>query len=155
MGLRPDRYQLGALGGQLRGRLLDPVAAVQPRVIADPRSVRRMLLQPLRNAGLRHRFIFPLGRADLLADLDRVAPVGEYRRFLGKDGGRSGRSLEPGQPGQPLGVAADIFAHMFVGQRNDEAIEAVFLELLAEGGETIGVRGHRLLLPSNRGIGAS
>ena len=46
---------------------------------------------------------------------------------------------KPGQPGQPLGIAADIFAHMLVGQRHDEAVEAVGLQLLAEGGEAVGI----------------
>jgi hypothetical protein len=33
---------------------------------------------------------------------------------------------------------------MLVGQRDDEAIEAVGFELNTKGGEAVGVRGHRL-----------
>ena len=48
IGLRSTGDQLGAAGGQRLARLLHPVAAVQPRVVADPRALRRMLLEPVR-----------------------------------------------------------------------------------------------------------
>ena len=81
---------------------------------------------------------------DLLADLQSVAAVDEDRRLFGQHDRRSGRALKAGQPRQPLRIAADIFAHMLVGQRNDEAVEPVGLELLAKGLEAIGVGGHAL-----------
>ena len=40
---------------------------------------------------------------------------------------------------QPLGIGADIFAHMLVGQRHDEAVEAIGLELLAKRGKAVGM----------------
>ena len=113
-------------------------------IVADPRALGRMLLEPLRRAGLGHRLVAPLVGADLLADLQRVAAVDEDRRFLRQHHRRAGRALEAGQPGEPLGVAADIFAHMLVGQRDDEAVELVGLELLAKGGEAVGITGHGL-----------
>ena len=139
-----DRDQLGAAAGERFLRLFHPVAGVQPWVVADARALRRMLLEPLRGAGLGHRLVAPLVGADLLADLKRVAPVDEDRRFLGQHDRRAGRALEPGQPGEPLRVAADIFAHMLVGQRDDEAVEPLGLQLLAKGGEAVGVTGHGL-----------
>ena len=79
---------------------------------------------------------------DLVADLQRVAAVDEDRRFLRQHHRRAGRALEAGQPGQPLGVGADIFAHMLVGQRHDEAVEPVGLQLLAQRGEAVRIGGH-------------
>ena len=144
IGLRSTAHQLGAAAGQRLLGLLHPVARVQPRVVADARALGRMVLQPLGGAGFGHRLVAPFGRADLLADLQRVAAVDEDRGFLGQDDGRAGRALEPGQPGQPLGVASDIFAHMLVGQRHDEAVERIGLELLAKGLQAVGVTGHGL-----------
>ena len=139
-----DRHQLGAAARKRFLRFRHPVARVQPRIVADARAFRRVFLEPLRGARLRYRLVAPLGRTDLLSDLERVASVDENRGFLGKYDGRSGRSLEAGQPGQPLGVAADIFAHMLVGQRYDEAVELVGLELLAKSLQAICVCGHKL-----------
>ena len=113
-------------------------------IVADARALGRMLLEPFGGARLGHRLVAPLVGADLLADLERVAAVDEDRRFLGKHHRGAGRALEPGQPGEPLGVAADIFAHMLVGQRHDEAVELLGLQLLAKGGEAVGVTGHGL-----------
>ena len=129
-----DRDQLGAAGGERFLGLLHPIAGVQPGIVADPRAFRRMFLEPVGGAGLRHRLIAPLTSADLAANLQRVASVGENRGFLRQHHRRPGRALEAGQPGQALGVAADIFAHMLVGQRDDETVETVGLELLAKGG---------------------
>jgi hypothetical protein len=94
-----------------------------------------MLLEPISDAGFRHGLVAPVLAVDLASDLQRVAAVDEDRRFLGEHHGRAGRSFEAGQPGEPLGVAADIFAHMLVGERDDESVEAVGLELLAKHGE--------------------
>jgi hypothetical protein len=139
----PDRDQLGALVLERGGRRLDPVAAVQPRIIADPRAVGGVGGKPRGDARLRHRLEAPLARRDLLPDLDRVAPVGEDRGFLGQHRRRPRRALEAGQPFEPLGIAADIFAHMLVGQRHHEAVEAVAFQLVAEGGKAIGMAGHK------------
>ena len=101
-----------------------------------------MLAEPAGDAGLGHADILPVVAVDLLADLERVAAVGEDRGFLRQHDRGAGRALEPGQPGEPLRIGADIFAHMFVGQRHDEAVEPVALELFAEGPEAVGVGGH-------------
>jgi hypothetical protein len=54
----------------------------------------------------------------------------------------AGAALEAGQPGEALGIGADIFGHMLVGERHDEAVEPVALQLLAKGGEAVGIAGH-------------
>jgi hypothetical protein len=110
-----------------------------------------MRLEPVGDAGLGHRLVAPVPAVDLVADLKRVAPVDEDRRFLGKHRRRSRRALESGQPGEALGVASDIFRHMLVGQRNDEPVEAVRLELLAKGGEAGFVGRHGKILTRRYG----
>ncbi len=137
------RDQLRALVGERLARLLHPVLGVQPGIVADPPAVGRVRLEPVGDAGLGHRLVAPVGAVDLVADLQRVAPVDEDRRFLRKHHRRARRALEAGQPGEPLRIAADIFAHMLVGQRHDEAVEAVRLQLLAQGREAVLVAGHR------------
>ena len=81
---------------------------------------------------------------DLGADLEGVAAVDEDRRFGRQHDRRAGRALEAGQPGKALGVGADIFAHMLVGQRHDEAVEPVGLQLLAKRREPVRIGGHFL-----------
>ena len=110
-----DRNQFRAARRERFLRLLHPVAGVQPRIVADARTLGCMLFEPLRRARLGHRLVAPLGRADLLADLERVAAVDEDRRLLGKHDGGACRPLKACQPGEALGIASDIFAHMLVG----------------------------------------
>jgi hypothetical protein len=117
-----DRNQLGPARGERFLRLLHPVAGVQPGIVADARTLRRMLFEPLRRAGLGDRLIAPFGRRNLLAHLQGVAAVDEDRGFFGKHDSRASRAFEPCQPGEPLRVAPDIFAHMLVGQWHDEAV---------------------------------
>src|SRR5512135_1808218 len=125
------RDQLCAAAGKGFLRLLYPVARVQPWVVADAGAFRSMLLEPLRGARLRNRLVAPLGWTDLLPDLERIAAVDEDRCFLGKHDCRPGGALETGQPGKTLGIAPDIFTHMLVGERDNEAVELLGLELLA------------------------
>ena len=95
-----DRDQLGAAAGERFLRFLHPVAGVEPRIVADPRAFRRMLLEPFGRAGLGHRLVAPLGRADLLADLQRVAAVDEDRGFLGST------TADPAEPSNPVSQAS-------------------------------------------------
>ena len=137
-----DRDQLGALLGQRFARLLHPILGMKPGIVADPAAVGRMDLQPVGDAGLRHRLVAPVIAVDLVADLERIAPVDEDRRLLGQHHRRAGRALEARQPGQPLRIGADIFAHMLVGQRHDEAVEPVGFQLLAQRGKAVFIAGH-------------
>jgi len=111
---------------------------MEPRVITDPSTFGRMFSQPFRRAGFRYGGIVPQGGIDLVAYLEGIAPVDEDHRALGfvrnrkHDGGSSG-AVEPGEPLQPLGVGTDIFAHMFVGDRYDEAIQLAPGEFFPQG----------------------
>ena len=116
-----DRDQLRALVRKRLLRRLHPLAGVEPRIIANPRAIIGMFGQPFGDAGARHADIFPMIAIDLLAHLDGVAAIGEDRGFFRHHHGRARRTLKPGQPGQPLGIGADIFAHMFIGERHDKA----------------------------------
>ena len=97
--------------------------SVQPWIVTDARTFWGVVLEPFRRARFRHRLIAPLRGAHLLANLQSVAPVNEDRRFLRKYDRRSRGAFEAGQPGEPLSIASDIFAHMLVGERDDEAVE--------------------------------
>jgi hypothetical protein len=101
-----------------------------------------MVLQPVGNAGFRHRLVAPVPAVDLVAHLQRIAAVGEDRGFFGQHHSRAGRALEAGQPSQPLRIGADIFTHMLVGERHDKSIQPLRLELGPEGLQTILVSGH-------------
>ena len=138
----PDRDELRPLVGERVLRLRHPLFGVQPGIIADPPAVRRVLLQPVCDAGLRHRLVGPEIAVHLIAHLQRIAPVDEDRRLLRQHHRRTRRALEAGQPGEALRIAADIFAHMLIGQRHDEAVEPVGLQLLAERGEAGFIRRH-------------
>jgi hypothetical protein len=54
---------------------------VEPGIIADPRAFHCVLLEPFGDARLRHRLVAPVLRVDLLAYLQRVAPVDENGGF--------------------------------------------------------------------------
>ena len=137
-----DGDQLGTLLGERLARLGDPVLGVKPGIVADPAAVRRMRFQPVRNARLGDRLVAPVAAVDLRADLERVAAIGEDGGFLRKHDRRTRRALEAGQPGQALGIAADIFAHMLVGERDDETVEPIGLELFAQRLKARFISGH-------------
>ncbi len=141
-----DRDHARALVGQRLHAGIDPGLAVQPRVEPDLRTGRGVFGQPGRDRLGRNRAVFEQPRIDLIAHLDRVAAIDEDRCAIGQDNGRAGRTAEPGQPGQPLGIAADIFAHVLVGDRDNEAIQAAGFQFLAQGFQSgfVGVHQHGL-----------
>ena len=69
---------------------------------------------------------------DLVAHLQRVAPVDEDRRAVGEHDRGAGRAGEAGQPGEPLLGRRHVFVLMPVGARHDEAVEAAPLQLGAQ-----------------------
>ncbi len=142
-GVGVDRDQGGAFLGKRPGRLFDPGLGVEPGIVADPRALGRMLGQPGCDAGLRDRLITPLIGGNLFTHLQGVTAVDEDRGLGGQHGGGAGRTLEAGQPGKALGVGADIFGHMLVGERHDEAVETAAGKLFAQSLETIGIAGHK------------
>ena len=134
-----DRHQRGALGRQRGIAGIDPGLAMQPGIEADLRAVRGMVRQPGRQRFGRDRAIFEQRAIDLFAHLHGIAPVDKDRGPIGQDRGGSGRAAEPGQPGQPLGIAADIFAHVLVRDRDHEAIKPARGQFGAQRGQTIGM----------------
>ena len=140
------RHQFRALLGQRLGRLLHPGAGVEPGVVTDARALPRMILQPCGDRGLRHAFILPVVSVHLLAHLECVAAIDEDRRFLRQHHRAARRSLKSGQPGETLGIGADIFAHMLVGQRHHEAVQLLTHQLCAESLQAVFITGHQTSL---------
>ncbi len=108
---------------------------MKPRVIADLAAFGRVFAQPLGRAGTGDRLVIEQLAIDLLADLDGIASVGEDCRRVRKHDDSARRSAETGQPVQPLGIAADVFAHVFVRDGDDESVESAPLEFLPQGGK--------------------
>ena len=149
-GIGVDGDQFRTLFRQRGGRLAHPGAGVEPGIIADARALPRMILEPGGDRGLRHAFILPMGSVHLLAHLQRIAAIDEDRRFLRQHHGAAGRALEAGEPGEPLRIGADIFAHMLVGQRHHETVELLAHQLRAQGLQAIFITGHQHFLGSFR-----
>ncbi len=101
-----------------------------------------MFLEPLGGTCLWNRLIAPLGRTDLLPDLERVTAVDKDRRLFGQDDRRTRRTLEPRKPGEALGIGSDIFAHVLVGEWNDEPIEPFGPELFTKRLQAICIGRH-------------
>ena len=139
-----DRDQFDSFLGEVLLRLFGPADAVEPCVIADLRSLGRIFGDPLRGRGGRHVLVIVQRPADLLANLHGVAPVGEHRRAVAQHCGASRTAAETGQPFEPLRIGADIFAHMLVGDRDDEAIQAAAGQFLAQSVEAgfVGLHQH-------------
>src|SRR3546814_18745241 len=55
---------------------------------------------------------------------------------------RSGRPLKPRQPGETLGIFPDIFAHMLVRQRHDEAVDLTGLQFITKRIQPCFIAGH-------------
>ena len=117
---------------------------MEPGVFADTGAVRGWAGEPFGHAGLGDADELPVAAVHLLAHLQGIAPVGEDRGLLGQHRRGARRALEAGEPRQPLRIGADIFAHMLVGQRDDEAVESLAGELVAQGGEAGGLGRHRV-----------
>ena len=126
------RNELCLLVRQRLRRGIGPGLAVQPRVEPDPRAGGGVFGQPCGHAGRGYGLVFIKPPVHLLAHLQGIAPVNKDRRLVSQDGCRSGRTAKAGQPGQPLGIGADIFAHMLVGNRDNETVEGAGLQFLAQ-----------------------
>jgi hypothetical protein len=128
-GVARHRHEFGAAGAQQFGGGFHPAAGMQPRVITDAVTLRSMVGEPLRGAGFRHVLIFEQIAWHLFAHLQRVTAIGEDRGALADHRRRASRPGKAGQPFESLGIAADIFAHMFVGQGYDKTGQPVGGEL--------------------------
>jgi hypothetical protein len=118
-----------------------------------------MLAQPRGDAGRGHVLIGIEPPVDLVAHLQRIAPVDQHRGCgrkgrVGQHYRGSGRTAEPGQPGEPLGIAADVFAHVLVRDRDHETIEPPRAQFLAQGIEAgfVGVHQHGSGIRALRGV---
>ena len=100
-----------------------PGLRVQPGIVTDPRAFGGMFAQPLGDRRLRHAFIGIVGGVHLVAHLQSVAPVDKDRGAVLQHYRCSRRAVEAGEPLQALGIGADIFAHVLVGDGHDEAVE--------------------------------
>ena len=121
------RDQTAALLAQCLAHGAGPALAMKPGIIADPGALGGMFAQPAGYAGLRHGDIAVKLAINLFAHLQRVASINEDRGLIGKHYRCPGRAAKAGQPGEPLGIGADIFAHVFVGNGHDEAVEVAAL----------------------------
>ncbi len=130
-----DRDQFGAALLQRLAHRLAPAARVQPRIEADARALLGILGQPLGHRILGHGPVFVEPAIDLVAYLQRVAAIDEDRCLLLQHCHAAGGAAEAGQPGQPLGIGADIFGQVLVAQRNNEAVEFAARKFLAQGGK--------------------
>jgi hypothetical protein len=69
------------------------------------------------------------GAIDFGLCLQGVAAIDEDRRAFAQHHSDTGGSAETGQPTQPLGPLRDVFALVFVGERDDKAIETLAFQL--------------------------
>ena len=84
----------------------------------------------------RHIFVIIQLAVDLFADLHGVATVGKHGGLVLEHSRASRAAAEAGQPVEPLGIGADIFAHMLIGNRDDETVEAALGQFGAQRVET-------------------
>ena len=71
-------------------------------------------------------------RVDLRRRLHGIAAVNEHRRTHRQHHGRSRRTGEAGEPGQPFLARRQAFVLLAVGARHDETVKASALELGAQ-----------------------
>ena len=71
-------------------------------------------------------------RIHLVAHLQAVAPVHEYRGALAQDDREAGGAREAGEPGEPFGVRRRIFVLVLVRARHDEAMQVAARQLRAQ-----------------------
>ena len=139
-----DRDQFDALLGEQLLSLFRPADAVQPCVVADLRALRRIGGDPFGRASRGHVLVIVELAVDLFAHLYGVAAVGEHGGPVLQHHRAACAAAEAGQPVQALGIGADIFAHVLVGNRHDETVEAPLFEFGPERIETrfVGLHKH-------------
>ena len=99
-----------------------PSRAPLPTVIPEPAG-RRVVDQAFDRKDVE---------IDLVAHLQRVAPVDKDEGAVAQHDGDTGRTAEAGQPFQPRRAVGDVFALMLVGARHDEAVQPVGRQPLAQ-----------------------
>ena len=128
-----DRDEFGAGAGAGLAQLLDAVACVQPRIVAEPRARFQVLRQPLVGRVLDQMLDGEDALVDLRIGLHGVAAVDEHGGLVVQHDRGAGRAGEAGEPGEPLFARRQIFVLLAVGARHDEAVEPAALEFGAQG----------------------
>ena len=124
-GVAVDSDKFCAFGFEGCTSCVRPAFGVEPGIIANPRARRRMMAQPVRQAGFGHADIGPVLAIYLLTHLQRVAPIGEDRRFFAQYDRCPGGPAKAREPRQPLSIVTNIFGHMFITDGHDKAVETV------------------------------
>ena len=126
-----DRHQFDALLGKQLFRVFCPADAVQPGIVTDLCALRGMGGNPFGGRCGGHILVIVQLAVHLLAHLHGVSAIGEHGGRVFQHCGTARAAAEAGQPFQALCVRADIFAHMFIGNRDHEAIQAAAAQFLA------------------------
>jgi hypothetical protein len=134
--VEPDEAPARLLGGGAQA--LELGQGVQPRVVGERLAGPEIGRDPARRRRLGEMAMLEHGPVDLVGRLQRVAPVDEDRRPLGKNDGRPRGAGEAGQPSEALRRLRHILALVLVGARHDEAVETPCGERPAQGGQPLG-----------------
>ena len=123
-GVRLDGDQFPADGLQRFVQPFDLIGRMQPGIIAKPRALAQIGLEPFARRGRRQGERLEGRGVDLIPDRQRIAPVDEDRGATLQHDGEAGRAGKAGQPGEALLGRGHIFVLVAVGARHDEAVEA-------------------------------
>jgi hypothetical protein len=96
---------------------------VQPRIEADTRALAEIVAHPFRRRIVDQAFRREHGEIDLVAHLQRVAPVDEDQRPVLENQRNAGGAAESGQPGEALRTRGDIFALVLVRSGHEKTVE--------------------------------
>ncbi|MGY4421222.1 hypothetical protein ACVWY2_003671 [Bradyrhizobium sp. JR6.1] len=88
--------------------------------------------QPMLRRRIDQRLDLPGLAVDLLAGLQRVAPIDEQGGFLAQHDREPGRSREAGQPGKPLLGRRNILILLLIGARNHKPGQLAPRQFLAQ-----------------------
>ena len=134
VGFRRDRRRTGIGAGF--GEAFGAVHGMQPLVVTELGVLRQIGFDPLLGRCFGARHDRERRGIDLVASLQRVAPVDEQRRFVGEHHRTAGRTGEAGKPSEPLVRGGHVFVLMTVGARYDEAGEAALRQFGAQRRDT-------------------
>ena len=127
-----ERHEAAAGASAGTGVAFLAIDCLQPGIEAEPGIRRQVLGDPAFRRFLRNLMWDEGLGIDLMADLKRIAAVDENGGAVGEHDGKPRRAGEACQPGQPLGLAGDIFALMFIGSRHDKAVEFPLFQFFPE-----------------------
>lgn len=137
-GVLPYRPQLsaGLAGGRPKRR--QGLGAVQARIVADHLAGAGALAQPGGDPAFHQIADLEQLGVDLIAHLDGVAAIHKDGGRLGRHRRRAGRTGEAGRPGQPVVGFRQVLVPVLVLVGNEEAVQALTGELLADERDVLG-----------------